>query len=232
MSIMLVVGFVCLELYESKVREEYDAHNYVLKEMVDDQHEAFRSFINVPMNNCEISKVEKEELNQLKSDVKIFRKRKLEYNLESKDVLKQLFKKYGMESELRWKGNIISIISEKYFYNRIDSIVNVLDNEINERAIQKRNNNVKIIIKERDETYKVGELHKLNFLAVLKNNYDMEKWVSTYKITGPEVPFDNFPLEFSYRPDSITFFLKDTNRVNPKPTVYREKYILNEELLP
>lgn len=231
MSVLLVIAFLCNHFYEATVRKELEAHNYVLKRIVEGQE---ANIDNLPYELVAFSRNQidgKVDLEELRADYESFNIASGHAGAVARNKIQKLLNKYGID-DLNSGISNSSLIRQKLFYDEIEKQLNVVLEELIKMERSEEGNDIKVIIKDRAESYEADKVYNLAFQPVSLNRAFLEEASCKYKIRGKEYPLHNFPIKFSSLPDSITFLMKGTDRVTGEKYSLIERHKLNLKALP
>ncbi len=192
MSVLLVVGFVCLHFYEESVVNEYNAHNWMLKEIVDDHESSFNTLpylinYNLAKSDDDVIKLElwNNEVKDLKSLIS-------NPSLKNLSASKDLFTKYDIDiNHLIINGEISYLTRYKTLEGILNQSYPVVD-ELQKREIKKYQKDLHIIISQRQNKYTLNEEYELE-LEVVKLFNDNEYNKFFVELNGKTDTVHSFP---------------------------------------
>lgn len=215
-SIMLVVGFVCLNFYEEGVLEEFRVYDSILAEVIKEKKEGVLIATGQPQQDNE---KDTQRMEALKDEVKWLEERAGESGYRKLSQFREKVEKYGLElDQVEFQGKI----SNNAIFRIIDSIENEAY-ELFRKSELKRykafKDHLDLVVVQKEKEYVANQSYFLNFDIVY--NYQSEENLNfKYEINGVKTKVDQFPFELSYLPNEITFLL---NSVNPV-TGEKQKY--------
>jgi len=139
-------------------------------------------------------------------------------NLESS---KSLLKEYNVDNLSLVNANNISTYNQYMIINSINKRMQSIFEKTREKTKQKRQNDLDLIIKDRQDSYHSNQTYDMDFFLV--DLYKSEPFKNLeVELDGIVKEVDCFPIETNFKPKSVAF------RANFENTITGEKYKLNE----
>ena len=192
MSILLVGAFICLHFYEESVSDEFNAHNFMLKALIDDHKSSLNALPYFINHNIAKSDEDVIKLDLWNREIKDLKNLVANPSLKNLSASKQLFTKYGVDKDYLMHNGEISYITR---FNILDGILNQISpvlEELQKREIKKRQKDIHVIISHRQNKYAANEIYELE-LEVVKLYNDMENSDFFVEINGKKDKVNTFP---------------------------------------
>ncbi len=225
-SVLLVATFAFMHFYEASIRAELDAHNFVMREIVEEQKNALNSKFGHVMSERRSLKEEYHDLKDLQEEFRDVKNHYVLLNSNRVESIESVLMKYDVDKSKNQYGWYLSYYAQSRIFNKIneqlDSALelNLVGNKLSE------GNDRHVIIKERETYYNVNETYELEFQDVrLFNNY-LEEGEISVDFNGNIHKIKKFPYLINKLPDSLALIYKGKDVVTGEVDIVREVHSL------
>jgi len=225
MSVLLISGFLCLHFYEDSVLDEFNIHNWMLEEIVNDHRMSIKILPHIFNSSYSKSDEDIIKLYSWESDVSNLESLVANSSLKNARTSKQLIAKYGLDEDYLMHNGHISNLSQ---FKVLDGILNqsypVIE-ELQKREMKKRQDDLHIIILKKQNRYTENEVYELE-LEVVKLYHDLSDIEFFIEINGKKDRVISFPY---FLPKNTTSGILCGNL---KDSVTGESRMINKKFFP